>query len=61
MTSTGILNEYMIHSQLKSWYSGADDIIEQKLEGFMSDIIKKIEAVRIYENEIGRGFCCLWK
>lgn len=47
MNSIGVLNEYTIHNQLKSEYAGPDDITEQKLEGFIIDIIKKTELVEI--------------
>jgi hypothetical protein len=43
----GTLNEYTIHSQLKSKYAGKNDKTEQKLEGYIIDIIKKTGLVEI--------------
>jgi len=50
--SIGIFNEYTIHSQLKSEYAGKNDKTEQKLEGYLIDIVKKRPGLLRYRQRI---------
>ncbi len=47
ISKIGTLNEYTIHDQLKREYTGKHDKIEQQIEGYIIDIVKRTGLVEI--------------
>jgi len=41
----GTLNEGALHAQLKEWYRGPGDLLEQKVAGYVVDLVRDDTAV----------------